>query len=179
MQTNTVFRSISFALALACIVFTVHRSAAAAEGTDEAQIRQARVAINAAFAKHDASTMLSFMTDRVTWAGPAWRIVGKSQFEQNHQDYWKGRPDATWEYTPNKIDVFKSWHWLSEEGTWLQKWTAADGATELRGTYLAFWREEANGKWMLDAHLFITTSCTPAERAFCRRDTRQPVPASR
>lgn len=142
---------------------------------DEAQIRQSRAAMNKAFAQHDLVTMTSFMTDRVTWTGPAWRIVGKQQLEQNHKQYWAGRPDATWDYIPTTILPFNAWHWLSEEGTWSQKWNAADGRTELRGTYLAFWRQEDNGKWMLDAHLFITTSCTPVERAFCRRDTRQPV----
>jgi hypothetical protein len=176
MKNNTR-TFVSLAVALVFVGFTGQGSAA--EGADEAQIRQARAAMNTGFAKHDLAAMTAFVTDRVTWAGPAWRIVGKPQLEQNHKEYWQGRPDATWDYTPDKIDVFKSWHWLSEEGTWLQKWTAADGLTELRGAYLAFWREEPAGKWMLDAHLFITTSCTPAERAFCRRDTRQPVPAAR
>ncbi len=141
---------------------------------DDAQIRQARAAINKAFAKHDLAAMQPYITERITWTGPAWRIVGREMFEKNHKQYWEGRSDATWDYTPTKITAFNAWHWLSEEGTWSQKWMAADGPTELRGTYLGFW-QETDGKWKLDAHLFITTSCTPVERAFCRRDTRPPA----
>ena len=146
-----------------------------AQQADEAQVRQSRAAMNKAFAARDMTTLTSFLTDRITWAGPAWRIVGKEQFEKNHKGYWAMRPDVTWDYTPSRIVPFSQWHWLSEEGTWEQNWTAEDGRTQLRGTYLTFWQRGADGKWLADAHLFITTSCAPAERAFCRRDTRQPV----
>ena len=106
------------------------------------------------------------MTETVTIAGPVWRLTGPQQVADAHRAFWADRPDVTWHYTATDVRVFDAWHWLSERGTWVQKWTAADGPTELRGDYQAFWTK-VDGSWRLDAHLFVTTSCTGG--AFCRR----------
>lgn len=139
-----------------------------ASPADEAAIRQARAVMNKGFADHNIEAMTAFMTDTLTFSGPAWRLVGKQQLSETHKRFWEQRPDVTWEYNPSEIVAFEAWKWLSERGLWHQKWTAADGVTELRGTYQSFWKR-VNGKWMLDAHLFVTTSCAPAERAFCKQ----------
>jgi ketosteroid isomerase-like protein len=132
---------------------------------DAGAIRRARATMNMAFTSRDVAALTAFMTDAVTWSGPVWRLVGRQQVADAHQAFWTDRPDARWDYRPTDIRVFDAWHWLSERGTWVQAWTAADGPTELRGTYQAFWKH-VNGQWRLDAHLFVTTSCKGG--AFCR-----------
>jgi hypothetical protein len=110
--------------------------------------------------------LAAFMTDIVTLTGPVWRLVGRAQVADAHEQFWKQRPDVTWDYIPTEIRVFDQWRWLSERGTWIQKWTAEDRPIELRGTYQAFWKF-VDGRWRLDAHLFVTTSCRGG--AFCDR----------
>jgi hypothetical protein len=154
--------------AAACLLLALLMNPAQAFGadTDASAIRQARATMNVAFKSHDISALGAFITDTVTWSGPVWRLVGRQQFADAHQAFWIDRPDVRWEYRPTDIRVFDAWHWLSERGTWLQVWTAADGPTELRGTYQAFWKQ-VDGQWRLDAHLFVTTSCKGG--AFCRQ----------
>jgi ketosteroid isomerase-like protein len=156
------------ALAAACLLsgLLVVAPKTHAAPADVAAIRQARAAMNKAFDAHDIRSLAAFMTETVTIAGPAWRLAGPQQVADAHRAFWADRPDVTWHYTVTDVRVFDAWRWSSERGAWVQRWTATDGPTELRGTYQAFWKK-VDGAWRLDAHLFVTTSCTGG--AFCQR----------
>ncbi len=161
----------------ALALLTWSATATVADGRDDATaaIRQTRRAMNQAFAERDMAKLGSFIAGNITFSGPVWRLVGLEQVSETYKQFWKQRPDVSWDYQPIEITPGtepQNQNWAAERGTWLQKWAAADGPVELRGTYLSFWRQ-VDGHWMLDAHLFVTISCQGG--AFCRAPLRQPA----
>ena len=62
--------------------------------------------------------------------------------------------------TPSAVDVFPAWGVASERGEWTGRWTEPDGVVQVRGTYLAQWRQ-VHGTWLIQAEVFVPTLARP------------------
>jgi len=60
--------------------------------------------------------------------------------------------------TPSRVVVTEEIGFGSEEGTLVERWTARDGSTELRGNYFTMWKR-INGTWKQQADVSIPESC--------------------
>src|ERR1700733_12119974 len=95
----TMHRYGTYFAALALLTWS---ATAVADGRDDAAaaIRQTRRAMNQAFAERDMAKLGSFMTGSITFAGPMWRLVGREQVFETYKQFWKQRPDVSWDYQP-------------------------------------------------------------------------------
>ena len=64
-------------------------------------------------------------------------------------------PDLTYVRTPTSITPSSTLPLAAEHGTWVGRWTEAGKVVELRGDYLAMWRQTA-GMWLIRSELFVT-----------------------
>ena len=132
---------------------------------DEAAIRSARQQMSEALSRREFAAIGQHLTDKVSITGPVWRTVGREQVLHAYSDLMSRRPDLVWTYEPQEVRVNRDWWFASESGAWRETWREPDGLTELRGSYMALWRR-AEGRWLLDAQVFIPLAC--AGSGYCR-----------
>ena len=149
-RPSPVFRS---AIALSLLV--VVQSPA-----DEQMIRAARDQSNAAIAKHDLDGISAVWMDDVhVVSSTSAQAAGKNANRERMAAQFKNRPDTIYVRKPVTIEVYPQWSVASERGEWTGKWSEPDGALEIGGTYQAQWRK-INGRWLIQAELFVPTHCT-------------------
>jgi len=127
-----------------------------ASSRDEAAIRAARSAQNAAIAAQDADSVAAFWTEDVSvTAGLGFVLRGREAYKTAFGH------DAPMIYkrSPEKIVVSSKWPLAWEEGTW--RGSAANGQqrTNLGGRYSAQWVKE-NGRWLIRSELFVALDCS-------------------
>ena len=127
--------------------------------SDEKSIRDSRAQSNAAIAKHDLAGIARFWMDdiHITTSTSA-QATGVAVNRDRMAQQFTRRPDTIYVRTPGTIDVFTAWAVASERGEWVGRWTEPDGATEIRGTYLAQWRK-VDGRWLIQSELYVPTQC--------------------
>ena len=138
--------------------------AAAAQGpppaSDDAAIRAARAQSNQAIAAHDVPGIARhWLPDVHIVSSTSAQGSGREVNGQRMADQFSRRPDTVYVRTPTTVDVFAAWNVASERGEWTGRWTEPDGVVQVRGTYLAQWRK-ANGTWLIQAEVFVPTTCT-------------------
>lgn len=127
---------------------------------DEADIRAARAASNAAIAAHDvAGIARHWAADVHIVTSTSAQGSGREINGQRMAQQFARRADTVYVRTPVTVDVLAAWDVASERGTWTGRWTEPDGVVRIAGTYLAQWRRVA-GAWRIQAELFVPTSCT-------------------
>jgi hypothetical protein len=84
---------------------------------------------------------------------------------RHNEDLFKLRPDVATIRTPGRVAVTEGIDVASEEGTSIERWTARDGITELRGSYFTMWKR-INGKWKQQAEVTVPESCKGG--SYCR-----------
>ena len=122
---------------------------------DEAAIRAARVAQNAAIAAQDADSVATFWTEDVAvTAGLGFVLRGREAYKSAFGH------DAPMIYkrSPEKIIVSAKWPLVWEQGTWTGNATNSQQGTNLRGQYSAQWVKE-NGRWLIRSELFVALDC--------------------
>jgi len=135
--------------------------------SDEALIRDARAASNAAIARHDpAGIAAAWMADVHVTPSTSAFTNGRTENQQRMSDQFARRPDTIYIRTPSAIDVFAPWSVASERGDWVGRWTEPDGALEIGGTYLVQWRK-IDGAWRIQSELYVPTHCTGSN--YCRQ----------
>jgi ketosteroid isomerase-like protein len=135
--------------------------------SDEAAVRAARARSNVAIAAHDLPGITRHWTPDVhivtsTSAQGTGREVNADRMAQQ----FKRRPDTVYVRTPSTVDIFAAWDVASERGEWTGRWTEPDGIVNIGGTYLAQWRK-VDGTWLIQAELFVPTSCGGS--SYCTR----------
>ena len=133
--------------------------------SDEAAIRTARRQMSESLSKREFAAIGQHLTDNVSITGPVWRTVGREQVLKAYSALLTQRPDLIWSYEPQEIRINRDWWFASESGVWRETWGETDGLTDLRGSYMALWRR-AEGRWLLDAQVFIPLACTGS--GYCR-----------
>ena len=139
-----------------------------ASDPDEAAIRAARSRLNEALSKQQLAAMNEELVENVSVTGPAWRTVGRDQLVQAYTRLISRRPDLVWIREPQAVRINASWLFASESGEWRESWREGGVFTELRGSYLALWRK-VDGRWLLDAEVFVPLSCTGSSYCNSRR----------
>jgi len=145
------------------LVFTITLTAASLSGqtvtTDsKSEILGARAAWNKSFANHDAEALSGFVTPDFTYVNPLGQYWGMTAVKHHYEGLFKGRPDVTMIWTPSLVAVVEGHGLASEEGKFIERWTARDGITELRGGYFTMWKR-INGTWKQQADLSVPESC--------------------
>jgi ketosteroid isomerase-like protein len=147
-------------LAAGAALDTPARQVAAQAPSDEQLIREARARSNAAIAKHDPAAMArEWMPDLHVVSSTSAQTAGRDANQQRMARQFATRPDTIYVRTPTTIDVYAPWAVASERGEWTGGWTESDGRMTIGGTYLAQWRK-VDGRWMIQAELFVPTACT-------------------
>ena len=115
---------------------------------DEAIIRDARTASNAAIANHDAEGVARFwMKDILVISGEGGQYFGKNTLLKTFKKMFASSP-SIFERLPSEIIIADSGILAWETGSWNYK------NERLRGNYSAMWRK-INGKWLTQSELFV------------------------
>jgi ketosteroid isomerase-like protein len=131
-----------------------------AQGSDESQIRAARLAYNRAIAAHDTTAMTrSWLPEYVGVSSTNTVTVGRDAMRSRFAGMIKTRPDIIYVRTPDSVAVNTSWGQAAEYGTWTGRWTQHDGVTNVNGRYFAKWAKTQD-KWMLLSEVFVQLNCT-------------------
>lgn len=133
-------------------------SAAASQAqavSDEDQIRSARAAFNAAIARQDVPTILTFLEEGFRVANSAGQFFNS---RQEMGDAFLARfaefKDAIYVRTPDSVEVSANGSYASETGRWVGRWTTPTGPFRTGGRYAAYWRK-TNGRWLLHAEMYV------------------------
>jgi ketosteroid isomerase-like protein len=139
-----------------------------AQASDDVRlIREARARSNAAIAAHDLDGIAAaWLPDVHVMSSTSAQTAGSQGNRQRMAQQFKNRPDTIYVRTPATVDVFAAWNVASERGEWIGRWTEPDGMLEIGGTYQAQWRK-IDGRWLIQAELYVPTHCRGAE--YCRR----------
>ena len=118
------------------------------KGIDEAFIRKARAAYNAAIAQHDAEAAAKYwMKDIIVISGEGGQYSGRNTLLKTFKKMFESSP-SIFERLPDEVIVGNSGILAWESGTW--KYLNED----LWGNYSAMWRK-INGKWLIQSELFV------------------------
>ena len=163
---KTAFRFFAV-LALLMVVAGVHSHslvlASGQRSLDEQLIREARARSNRAIADHDlAAIAREWAADLHVVSSTSAQTAGRDANRERMAAQFKNRPDTVYVRRPTAIDVYPPWAVASERGEWTGRWTEPDGALEIGGTYQAQWRK-IDGRWMIQAELFVPTRCSGAK----------------
>ena len=150
-------------LSALCAADRVH----AQQPEDERLIRETRARSNAAIAAHDLDGIArAWMEDVHVVSSTSAQTAGSEANRQRMAQQFKIRPDTIYVRTTRSVEVFAPWNVAAERGEWIGLWTEADGTLEIGGTYQAQWRK-VDGRWLIQAELFVPTYCRGSE--YCRR----------
>lgn len=127
--------------------------------SDEQQIRAVRAGFNAAIARHDVPTILSFLEEEFRVATSAGGFFNSRQemgnaFTRTFAEF----KDALYVRTPDAVEVSANGASASETGRWVGTWTTPSGPFRTGGRYSAYWRK-ANGRWLLHAEMYVPLHC--------------------
>jgi ketosteroid isomerase-like protein len=141
--------------------------ASAQPSPDQQLIREARARSNAAIAAHDPPAIArEWMPDLHVVSSTSSQTAGRDANQRRMAEQFKNRPDTVYVRTPSIVEVNPAWAVASERGEWTGRWTEPDGKLEIGGTYLAQWRK-VDGRWLIQAEVFVPTRCTGA--AYCTK----------
>lgn len=153
MRSLTIIGLLSFALLLGCS--SSPQAQSGPRSADEAAIRTARLAQNAAIAAQDADSVASFWTEDVAvTAGLGFVLRGRDAYKSAFGH------DAPMVYkrSPERIIVSTKWPLGWEEGTWTGSPSIGQQGGNLGGRYSAQWVKE-NGRWQIRSELFVALEC--------------------
>src|SRR3954453_19156028 len=120
---------------------------------DEQMIRAARARSNAAIAAHDPLAIAqTWMDDVHVTTSTSAQASGRAANQERMSEQFARRPDTVYVRTPTTIEVYLPWAVASERGDWVGRWTEADGAVEIGGSYQVQWRK-VDGRWLIQSEL--------------------------
>jgi len=118
---------------------------------DEALIRKARAASNAAIAKHDVNGITQCLTPDVSYIiGRAKSFSGRDTVIATWKQLFATNAEVVYERIPAQIIISKNDTLAWETGTWKAQHSYSAG-----GNYSAMWCKR-NGVWMTRAELFVS-----------------------
>ncbi len=160
-RARPVFRIVVGTVAAVCSVMWA--SALVAQAADEAGVRRARDAYNAAIARRDLVAMGAALA-------PAYHLVAGRSAQSHGADAMNERWRTAFAgdslygcvRTPTTVRVNAGWGLAHERGRWrctydgVPKGARPGHAT---GTFDAKWQRDAAGQWRLQAEIFTTLTC--------------------
>lgn len=134
---------------------------------DETLIRNARMASNAAIVAHEVNNVVERMEDDVVITrGSGALITGKSAVTKSFEEAFAQSKDLVYVRTTSRVEVSTSAPLAAEHGTWVGRWTTANGTlATANGTYLVMWRQTTGSPsglpdWKIRSELYVTLGCT-------------------
>lgn len=136
-----------------------------APAPDEAAIRRARSAQNAAMAVHNADSAATFWTDDVTIRrGLGQMVIGREAYRKMLVPAGAYDADVVYQRNPDRVEVSSQWPLAYESGTWTGR-IGGKGPAVIAGRYGAQWvRRE--GRWLIRSEVFVALSCSGPGCAF-------------
>ncbi len=134
------------------------------ENPTEDLIRNAREKFNISIAEHNVEAIQSLLMANYHI------VTGRS--EQSHGADLEGKrwadrfaSDKTVFYrrTPREIRINEEWGLAEELGNWRGNYTVNEILVHVSGVYAAKWQRTEAGKWLLQAEMFTTITCTGPE----------------
>jgi ketosteroid isomerase-like protein len=118
---------------------------------DEAQIRKAREASNAAIARHDAAGVVrDILPDYTITTGRGRHVAGRDSLTAFWKQTFAGMPGVVYRRIPLQVVISKNDTLAWETGRWEAAHSYSAG-----GNYSAMWRK-VNGVWRTQAELFVS-----------------------
>ena len=137
-------------------------SARSPASRDEQEIRAARAAFNAAIARHDIPSILTFLEEEFHASVSSGDFVNsRREMGASFATRFAEFTDARYVRTPEAVDVSSMGPFASEHGTWVGSWTTPTGPYRIGGRYSAYWRRSSR-KWLLHAELYVPLFCEGA-----------------
>jgi ketosteroid isomerase-like protein len=136
---------------LACLALLFALTARAADTPDQAAIRTARLAQNAAIVAHDLDRIASCWTDNVIiQRGLGRQAIGKEAYLQLFRDDGPG-PALLYQRIPDTIEVSPDWPLAFESGHWEG---SLNGRVLVGGKYSAQWVKR-DGRWLIRGEVYV------------------------
>lgn len=128
--------------------------------SEENQIRQNRLASNAAIAAHDTSGIAQYWTsDILVLTSRNVQNIGKRQNAEAFAKEFKNKQDVIYIRTSEKVELFSTGGMASENGTRIGRWKNGSEQVEVTGTYYAKWIKSGS-QWFIRAEVYTPLTCS-------------------
>lgn len=120
-----------------------------------AEVREARLAQNAAIAAHLPDSVATFWTNDVVIVSSRGGVMrGKAAYRQA----FAGDSAMIYLRTPSHLEAASPWPLVWEEGTWVGQ-RGATAPPVIGGRYAAQWHR-INGRWLIRSEVFVALTCS-------------------
>lgn len=129
-------------------------------GKTTQKIISIRDSFNAAIAEHDAERIAGYIDDQyqiTTSDGGQYQSTPVEEAAA-WREIFRDNPDIVYIRTPNVVDVNSFLDLAAETGSWVGRWSSADGDVEVGGSYFAQWRKVGES-WKIRAEVFVGLYC--------------------
>jgi uncharacterized protein (TIGR02246 family) len=127
----------------------------------EEAIRQVRAESNAALAIHDVTRVARYWApDYAIVTSTNVYAVGRAASIARMVAAYEAKPDLAIARDPIRVEVYEPWGMAAETGRWESSWTAPTGSMTFSGTYFAKWQKYRDEGWLIQAEVYIPTSCS-------------------
>ena len=139
-----------------------------------AAILSARAAWNKAMVERNTEALGKLVAPDFQSIGGNGITSGITGVKAGYANLFKHRPDVFFERKAVHVEGEDRFDLAFEEGTWVERWTEADGPTELQGSYFVMWRL-INGEWKQQADVFVPSHCIG--KSYCAPQEPFKIPA--
>ena len=130
---------------------------------DAESIRANRMQSNNAIARHDVSSIQSFLDDDFVITVSTGSIErSRAEHGESFASHFAEFPDVVYVRTPTEITVSDAYPLAIEHGHWVGSRTKRSGKLESGGEYTAAWRKEG-GRWRIYSEIFVALYCRGAD----------------
>jgi ketosteroid isomerase-like protein len=131
----------------------------AAEPTDQAAIRAARIAQNAAIAAGDLDRVATFWTDDVTVRRALGQpLVGRAAARRALEPPAAPAARIVYQRLTKEVEVSAQWPLAFETGAWEGHQGSVAGPIVIGGRFSAQWVKR-NGQWLIRSEVFVALTC--------------------
>ena len=133
----------------------------AISGGDAQEIRELRAENNQAIANEDLDGIgAAFQSNIQVTISSGGHLDGAETYLGAFASVFGSVPGINFVRTPHQIKVSEDGTVASEEGTWVGTYPNQN-VTETTGTYMACWRKNADGAWLISAELYVPLRAQP------------------
>jgi ketosteroid isomerase-like protein len=128
-------------------------------GSDEVEIRMARVTQTKAMADRDFDAAALFWTEDVTIRRALGHAVnGRSEYQAMLLSAGSAPNPLIYQRAAVTVEVSHRWPLAYEEGRWSGHIGDVDGPPVMAGRYAAQWVKR-NGRWLIRSEVFVALTC--------------------
>lgn len=130
-------------------------------GGDALEIRQLRAENNQAIADEDLDAIRAAWQDDIqVTISSGTHLDGADAYEAAFAGAFENVPGINFVRSPHRIKVSEDGNVASEQGRWVGTYPG-QAVTETTGTYMACWRKDEDGHWLISAELYVPLRSEP------------------